>query len=83
MDRLEITFADGTRLSCSGMQIDTNGGSLRANADGSFVEVRDTVKFEIAEGTIYVLNGGLYEPSPLPLEPGLYLINEDGLWKHV
>ena len=79
MDKLEITFADGNKLSCRGSIANTVGGSLRGNEDGTFTEVRDSVEFQIVDGT-------LWGPDPgelLELEPGLYLINKDGLWHHL
>jgi hypothetical protein len=77
MDKLEITFADGNKLSCRGTISDTDGGSLRANEDGTFTEVRDSVQLYIHEGTLTRPNG----PSGgLGLLQGQYLINKDGLW---
>ena len=80
VDKLDITFSDGSRLVCSGSLAETSVGDLRANDDGEFVELRKSVQFLIMEGRLCDhRNGGEWRD----LEPGLYLINDQGLWLHV
>lgn len=78
MDRLIITFKDGSEVDCHGVVLEQGAGQLRANADGTFTEVKDSAWFEVFQG--YLRREGDEEVA---LKRGVYMINDEGLWLHL
>lgn len=77
-DKLEFTFKDGSMVACTGTMTNVSEGDLMAKPDGGFVEKRYSAQFVLAEGYMMDPTEDIY-----PLEPGTYLVNDQGLWRHV
>jgi len=77
-DKLEFTFADGSRLECVGTMTNVRAGDLMAKPEGGFVERCYSAQFVITEGTLTHESDDAQD-----LEPGTYLVNDQGLWRHV